>query len=207
MKEESQKKFSSDEARAEYYKLQDTKTKDEYFEEKYGLGKDVFNIKIADPQLTEYIKDQAKLNKISNNEYVTKILNFEKEENEFILNDVSEELEALENGTLDTKTLSSARDLLDYLEKTDPENILGDYAKEHNYGIYESLHEIVNEHKEMKLLIQYDNAELTTGQVAEKLGISKSEVLDLLVKHKIPYVRADEEYLEQEFKTIQKYIK
>jgi excisionase family DNA binding protein len=59
----------------------------------------------------------------------------------------------------------------------------------------------------MKLLIQYDNAELTTGQVAEKLGISKSEVLELLKKHKIPYVRADEEYLEQEFKTIQKYIK
>jgi hypothetical protein len=200
----NEKQFSSDEARAEYYKLQDKKTKEEYFEEKHGLCKDDFNIKITDPQLTEYIKDQAKLNKISNNEYVTKILNFEKEENEFILNDVSEELEALENGTLDTKTLSSARDLLDYLEKTDPENILGDYAKEHNYSIYESLHEIVNEHKEMKLLIQYDNAELSTGQVAEKLGISKAEVLDLLKKHNIPYVRVDEEYIKQEFEAFEK---
>jgi transcriptional regulator with XRE-family HTH domain len=55
----------------------------------------------------------------------------------------------------------------------------------------------------MKLLIQYDNAELTTGQVAEKLGISKSEVLELLKKHNIPYIRADEEYIKQEFEAFE----
>jgi hypothetical protein len=33
----NEKQFSSDEARAEYYKLQDKKTKEEYFEEKYEM--------------------------------------------------------------------------------------------------------------------------------------------------------------------------
>jgi len=165
---------------------------------------EALNITISDIEIVNYIKSQAELNKVSNSEYITNLVRLEKEENEFILNDVSEELEALENGTLDKSTLSNIDDLLDYLEKTDPKNILGDYAKEHNYSIYESLHKIVNEHKEMKLLIQYDNAELSTGQVAEKLGISKSEVLELLVKHKIPYVRADEEYIKQEFEAFEK---
>jgi hypothetical protein len=145
----NEKQFSSDEARAEYYKLQDTKTKDEYFEEKYGLRKDVFNIKITDLQLTKYIKEQAKLNKISNNAYVTKILNFEKEENEFVLSEVSEEIKALENGTLDKSSLSSIDDLLDYLEKTDPENILGDYAKEHNWTV-------VDMKKEWKVIYPFE---------------------------------------------------
>jgi len=58
----------------------------------------------------------------------------------------------------------------------------------------------------MKLLIQYNNEELTIGQVAENLCISKSEVLDLLKKHKIPYVRVDEEYLEQEFEPLKNQI-
>ena len=58
----------------------------------------------------------------------------------------------------------------------------------------------------MKLLIQYDNAELSTVQVAEKLGISKSEVLDLLKKHKIAYVRVDEEYIKQEFEAFDKKL-
>jgi len=168
------------------------------------------NITILDSEIVNYIKSQAELNKVSNSEYVTNLVKLEKEENKFILSDLSdlsEELKVLKNGILDKSKLTTFDELLNELEKTDPENILGDYAKEHNYSIYESLHEIVNEHKEMKLLIQYDNAELTTGQVAEKLGISKSEVLELLKKHKIPYVRVDEEYLEEEFKTIEKYIK
>ena len=59
----------------------------------------------------------------------------------------------------------------------------------------------------MKLLIQYDNEELTIGQVAEKLSVSKSEVLDLLKKHNIPYVRVDEEYLKEELENADRVIK
>ena len=161
------------------------------------------NITILDSEIVNYIKSQAELNKVSNSEYVTNLVKLEKEENKFILSDLSEELKVLKNGILDKSKLTTFDELLNELEKTDPENILGDYAKEHNYSIYESLHEIVNEHKEMKLLIQYDNAELSTGQVAEELGVSKSEVLDLLKKHNIPYIRADEEYIEQEFKAFE----
>ena len=199
-----EKIFTNEEERVAYYKFQDTKSRGEYLDEKYGLEKDNLKIIIDNPALKEYIKQQSVLNECSHSEYVTQILTFEKEENEFVLNEVSEELEALKDGTFDYSTLSSADELLEYLEKTHPSNILGDYAKKHNYGWYEALHEMVNEHKEMKLLIQYDNEELTIGQVAEQLCISKSEVLDLLQKHKIPYVRVDEEYLEQEFNSFKK---
>lgn len=168
---------------------------------------DDLEITIDNLALKEYIKKQAELNKCSHNEYVAQILTFEKEEDEFILNEVSEELDALKDGTFDYSTLSSADELLEYLEKTNPKNILGDYAKENNYGWYEAFHEIVTEHREMKLLIQYDNEELTIGQVAEQLCISKSEVLDLLTKHKIPYVRVDEEYLEEELKNADRVLK
>lgn len=203
----NEKFFINEEDRVAYYKFQDTKARREYIEEKYGLEKDDLKIIIDNPALKEYIKQQSELNECSHSEYVAKVLTFEKEEDELILNEVSEELEALKDGTFDYSTLSSADELLKYLEKTNPKNILGDYAKEHNYGWHEALHEIVIEHREMKLLIQYDNEELTIGQVAEKLGISKSEVLDLLKKHKIPYVRVDEEYLEEELKNTDRVLK
>ena len=138
MKEESHKKFSSDEAREEYYRFEDRKTKREHLDKKYDIDKDDLNVVITDNDIKKYFKDYS--------------------------------------------------DFLDI-----------------NYT--DTLHNIIKEHQEIKLLIQYDNAELSTGQIAEKLEISKSEVLDLLVKHKIPYVRVYEEYLEQEFKTIEKYIK
>lgn len=149
------------------------------------MKKEYLKITIDNTILTKYIKKQADLNKCSNDEYVAKILTFEKEENEFVVSEVSEEIKALDNGIFDYNTLSSADELLEYLEKTSPKNILEEYAKEYNYGYYEALHEIVTEHKEMKLLIEYANEELTIEQVSEKLSIAESEVLYLLKKHKI----------------------
>ncbi len=52
---------------------------------------------------------------------------------------------------------------------------------------------------EYNLLKAYDRGELSLGQVAEILSISKSEVMDFLKKYDIPYVRVDSEYLDQEF--------
>lgn len=86
-------------------------------------------------------------------------------------------------------------------EVDDPK--IKNYIKDHSDLIDESyleaLYNIIREHKELKLLLKYDNEELTIGQVAEELDISKSKVMDLLKKYKIPYVRVDEEYLKQEF--------
>ena len=166
--------------------------------------KNDMKIIIDNPIIQDYIKEQAKLNNQSFSEYITDLVKFEKAENEFILSEVSEDIKALEDGTLDPNTLGSFDDLLTYLEKTDPENIIAEYANEHNLELYEALHDIVNEHKEMKLLLLYDNGKLSIGQVAEELAISKSEVMDLLKKYGIPFVRVDEEYLKQEFEAFEK---
>lgn len=166
---------------------------------KHELQKDNFDIQIANPELKKYIKEQAELNNQSPSEYISHLVKLEKSENEFVLNEVSEEIKSLEDGTLDPSKISRADDLLVWLEKTAPDNIIAKYAKEHNLELYESLHEIVNEHKEMKLLLKYDKGELSIGQVAEELAISKYEVMGLLEKYGIPFVRVDEEYLKQEF--------
>lgn len=52
---------------------------------------------------------------------------------------------------------------------------------------------------EYNLLKAYDEGELSLGQVAKFLDISKEETMALLEKYDIPYIRVDEAYLEQEF--------
>ena len=54
------------------------------------------------------------------------------------------------------------------------------------------------ETQEYNLLKAYDRGELSLGQVANILNISKSETMELLKKYDIPFVRVDSEYLEQE---------
>ncbi len=49
------------------------------------------------------------------------------------------------------------------------------------------------------ILNQYENGNLTIGQVSDILDISKNETIDLLKKYNIAFVNADEKYLEQEF--------
>ena len=55
------------------------------------------------------------------------------------------------------------------------------------------------ETQEYNLLKAYDRGELSLGQVANILNISKSDAMELLNKYDIPFVRVDSEYLEQEF--------
>lgn len=53
--------------------------------------------------------------------------------------------------------------------------------------------------QEYNLLKAYDRSELSLGQVANILNLSKAETIELLKKYDIPFVRVDSEYLEQEF--------
>ena len=55
------------------------------------------------------------------------------------------------------------------------------------------------ETQEYNLLKAYDRGELSLGQVANILNISKSETMELLKKYDIPFIRVDSEYLKQEF--------
>ena len=55
------------------------------------------------------------------------------------------------------------------------------------------------EMQEYNLLKAYERGDLSLGQVAGILNISKSDVIELLKKYNIPYVQIDDEYLEQEF--------
>ncbi len=52
---------------------------------------------------------------------------------------------------------------------------------------------------EYNLLKAYSSGELSIGQIANILNISKLEVMNLLQKYDIPFVEVDQEYLEQEF--------
>jgi len=53
--------------------------------------------------------------------------------------------------------------------------------------------------QEYNLLKAYDSGELSLGQVATILNLSKEEIMELLKKYDIPFIRVDSEYLEQEF--------
>ena len=53
--------------------------------------------------------------------------------------------------------------------------------------------------QEYNLLKAYNNGELSIGQVAKYLNLSKIEVIELLEKYDIPFIRVDEKYLEEEF--------
>ncbi len=55
------------------------------------------------------------------------------------------------------------------------------------------------ETQEYNLLKAYDRGELSLGQVANILNLSKTDTMALLKKYDIPFVRVDSEYLEQEF--------
>jgi len=53
--------------------------------------------------------------------------------------------------------------------------------------------------QEYNLLKAYQDGELSIGQVAKILNMTKFEVMELLGKYDIPFVTVDEEYLAQEF--------
>ncbi len=55
------------------------------------------------------------------------------------------------------------------------------------------------ETQEYNLLKAYDRGELSLGQVANILNLSKTDTMELLNKYDIPFVRVDSEYIEQEF--------
>ena len=55
------------------------------------------------------------------------------------------------------------------------------------------------EAQEYNLLKAYDRGELSLGQVANILNLSKNDTMELLKKYDIPFLRVDSEYLEQEF--------
>ena len=55
------------------------------------------------------------------------------------------------------------------------------------------------ETQEYNLLKAYDRGELSIGQVATILNLTKVEVIELLEKYDIPFIRVDSEYLEHEF--------
>lgn len=54
------------------------------------------------------------------------------------------------------------------------------------------------EQQEYNLLKAYDDGDLSMGQVAKILNITKFEVMGLLEKYDIPFISIDEEYLTQE---------
>ena len=53
--------------------------------------------------------------------------------------------------------------------------------------------------KEYNLLKSFDRGELSIGQISNILNISKYEVMEHLEKYDIPFIRVDEEYIENEF--------
>ena len=55
------------------------------------------------------------------------------------------------------------------------------------------------ERQEYNLLKSYDRGELSIGQIGTILALSKYEVMELLEKYDIPFIRVDEEYIEHEF--------
>ena len=55
------------------------------------------------------------------------------------------------------------------------------------------------EAQEYNLLQAYDRGELSLGQVANILNISKTKIMELLKKYDIPFICVDSEYMEQEF--------
>ncbi len=55
------------------------------------------------------------------------------------------------------------------------------------------------EQQEYNLLKAYQEGDLSVGQVAKILNVTKFEVMELLEKYDIPFITANEEYLEQEF--------
>ncbi len=59
------------------------------------------------------------------------------------------------------------------------------------------------EQYEYGLLKAYEKGDLSIGQVADILSLSKKQTLDLLEKYKLGFVNVDSEYLDQEFKAFE----
>lgn len=55
------------------------------------------------------------------------------------------------------------------------------------------------ETQEYNLLKAYDRGELSIGQIGTILNLSKYDVMELLEKYDIPFIRVDKEYIEHEF--------
>lgn len=55
------------------------------------------------------------------------------------------------------------------------------------------------ETQEYNLLKAYDRGELSIGQIATILTLSKYDVMELLEKYDIPFISVDEKYIEHEF--------
>lgn len=53
--------------------------------------------------------------------------------------------------------------------------------------------------QEYNLLKAYQEGDLSIGQVAKILNVTKFEVMELLETYKIPFITVDEDYLDQEF--------
>jgi predicted DNA-binding protein YlxM (UPF0122 family) len=73
---------------------------------------------------------------------------------------------------------------------------------------FEKIRKLLTEDKKrekrvVELLKQYENAEISVGKIAEKLNITKDDVLDLMEKHDVYLV--DYDFAEDE-KTIEKYL-
>jgi len=73
---------------------------------------------------------------------------------------------------------------------------------------FEKIRKLLTEDKKrekrvVELLKQYENAEISVGKIAEKLNITKDDILDLMEKHDVYLV--DYDFAEDE-KTIEKYL-
>jgi predicted HTH domain antitoxin len=53
--------------------------------------------------------------------------------------------------------------------------------------------------KKLALIELFRRGEVSSGYAAKTLGISKSEFIDLLGEHEVPYVDASEEELREQF--------
>ncbi len=73
------------------------------------------------------------------------------------------------------------------------------------HTIKESLE--TKERTERNLLKAYSRGELSSGQVAEILNVTKYDVLELLEKYDIPYIEVDEEYLQEEIEAANRLLK
>ena len=75
---------------------------------------------------------------------------------------------------------------------------------------FEKIKKLLSEDKKrekriVELLKQYENAEVSVGKIAEKLAITRDDVLALMEEHNIYLIDEDYDFAEDE-KTIEKYL-
>ncbi len=59
---------------------------------------------------------------------------------------------------------------------------------------------------EFNLLKAYSRGELSSGQVARILDISKYDVLELMERYDIAYINVDDEYLKEEIEASDRFL-